>query len=58
MIPKKPVARRLGSDVTFDRLQAAALTTSDLVDNKTLTFYEETYGIRLVIRKEKRPAPR
>ncbi len=58
VIPKKPVAQRLGSNVTFDRVQAAALATSDLVDNKTLTFDKETYGIRFVIRKEKRPAPR
>ncbi len=54
VIPKKTVAQRLGSDITFDRVQAAALATSDLVDNKTLTFSEDEYGIRFVIRKEKR----
>ncbi len=55
VIPKKTAAGKLGSRVTFDGIQAAALATSDLVDNKTLTFSEAYYGIRFVIRREKRP---
>lgn len=58
VILKKPVAQRLGSNVTFDGVQAAALATSDLVDNKTLTFDEESYGIRFVIRRERRNSMR
>ncbi|HEU4760240.1 MAG TPA: hypothetical protein VFT91_09710 [Dehalococcoidia bacterium] len=56
VIPKKPYAQRTGSPVTFDGVQAASLATSDLVDNKTLTFSDTHYGIRFVIRKEKRRA--
>ncbi len=54
VIPKKTVAARTGSSITFDGIQQAALATSDLVDNKTLTFSDTHYGIRFVIRKEKR----
>ena len=53
VIPKKPVADSRGPKVYFDALLAAALPTG-LVDNKTLTFSQDEYGIRFVIRKELR----
>ena len=53
VIPRKPVARRSGSDLKFDHVQAQILATG-LVDNKTLTFSEEEYGIRFVIRVTER----
>ncbi len=53
VIPKKPVARRRGSDLKFDHVRAQILATG-LVDNKTLTFSEEEYGIRFVIRVAER----
>ncbi|MSQ15809.1 MAG: hypothetical protein EXR50_08105 [Dehalococcoidia bacterium] len=49
VIPKKRFARKMGIDLTFDGMQNAALPTG-LVDNKTLTFSEEYYGIRYVVR--------
>ena len=53
VIPKKPVALRKGIPIFFDQVQAAALPTG-LVDNKTLTFSEEEYGIRFVVRRSER----
>jgi len=49
VIPKKVAREALGRDVTFEDVLDAALRT-DLVDNKTLTFSETEYGIRLVVR--------
>jgi hypothetical protein len=54
VIPKK--AKDTPRPLLFSRVQEAALATTDLVDNKTLTFSETHYGIRFVIRKEKRRA--
>ena len=53
VIPKKGTAKKKAAGVTFDQVQAAALTT-DLVDNKVASFSDEEYGIRFVIRREKR----
>lgn len=55
VIPKKPVADKRGPRIYFDRLLAEVLPTG-LVDNKTLTFSEEEYGVRFVVRKELRKA--
>jgi len=52
VIPKKPVAQRTGSDLFFQEVLARVLPTG-LVDNKTLTFSEEEYGIRFVPRRRK-----
>ena len=49
VIPKKKYAKKIGIDLTFEQAQSAALPTG-LVDNKTLTFSEEYYGIRYVVR--------
>ena len=54
VIPKK--TKDAPEALLFTRVQEAALATTDLVDNKTLTFSETHYGIRFVIRKEKRRA--
>ncbi|MBI2886561.1 MAG: DUF3052 family protein [Chloroflexi bacterium] len=53
VIPKRPVADKRGPRVYFDQMLAAALPTG-LVDNKTLTFSQDEYGIRFVIRRELR----
>ena len=53
VIPKKPIADKQGPRIYFDRLLAEVLPTG-LVDNKTLTFSEEEYGVRFVVRKELR----
>lgn len=53
IIPKKKAAESKATGVTFKQFQAAALTT-DLVDNKVVSFSAEEYGIRFVVRKEKR----
>ena len=45
VIPKKPVADTRGPKVYFNQMLAAALPAG-LVDNKTLTFSEDEYGIR------------
>ena len=50
VIPKKPVAEERGSDLLFKGILDHVLPTG-LVDNKTMTFSEEEYGIRLVPRK-------
>ena len=49
VIPKKPVAELRESDLLFDDVLNLVLP-SGLVDNKTLTFSEEEYGIRFVPR--------
>jgi len=53
IIPKKKARQTKSTGVTFELVQHAALQT-DLVDNKVLSFSEEEYGIRFVVRKEKR----
>lgn len=53
VLPKKPVARRRGITLTWEQMQAAALTT-DLVDNKIASFSDEEYATRFVIRRERR----
>ena len=53
VIPKKAVARQRGLLLTWEEMQAAALTT-DLVDNKNANMTDEEYGTRFVIRKERR----
>jgi len=52
VIPKKKVAKKTTS-VTFDQVQTVALKT-DLVDNKVVSLSDGEYGIRFVVRKEKR----
>ncbi len=56
VIPKKPVADSRGPRIYFDELLAQVLPTG-LVDNKTLTFSQEEYGVRFVVRKELRRVP-
>lgn len=56
VIPKRPVADTRGPKVYFDQMLQAALPTG-LVDNKTLTFSDDEYGIRFVIRRELRRTP-
>ena len=51
--PKKAIAQRRGLTLTWEEMQAAALTT-DLVDNKNANMTDEEYGTRFVIRKERR----
>jgi hypothetical protein len=51
--PKKAVAQRRGLTLTWEEMQAAALTT-DLVDNKNASMTDEEYATRFVIRKERR----
>jgi Protein of unknown function (DUF3052) len=53
VIPKKAVAQRRGMTLTWEEMQAAALTT-DLVDNKNASMTDEEYGTRFVIRKVRR----
>ncbi|HEY7022231.1 MAG TPA: DUF3052 family protein [Ktedonobacterales bacterium] len=53
VIPKKAVARQRGMTLTWEEMQAAALTT-DLVDNKNANMTDEEYSTRFVIRKERR----
>jgi len=53
VIPKKAAIEALGRDVTFEDVIELALRT-DLVDNKTLTFSEREYGVRLVVRRHLR----
>lgn len=53
VIPKKTVAKKRGINLSFEGAQAAALPTG-LVDNKTLTFSDEEYGIRYVVRAVER----
>jgi hypothetical protein len=53
VMPKKAVAQRRGIALTWEEMQASALTT-DLVDNKNASIIDEEYGTRFVIRKERR----
>ncbi len=53
VIPKKQTAITKGIDLFRDDLVEEVLKT-DLVDNKTLSFSEEEYGIRFVLRRELR----
>lgn len=53
VVPKKPVARRRGITLTWEQMQAAALTT-DLVDNKIASLNDEEYATRFVLRRERR----
>jgi hypothetical protein len=53
VMPKKAIALKRGLGLTWDEMQAAALTT-DLVDNKIASISDEEYGTRFVIRKERR----
>jgi hypothetical protein len=57
VIPKKAAMEALGRDVTFKDVLDVALRT-DLVDNKTLTFSETEYGVRLVVRTHLRSKDR
>ncbi len=53
VIPKKVAAKKKAESFTFAQVQAAALQT-DLVDNKVVSLSGEEYGIRFVIRRERR----
>ena len=53
VIPKKPTALEKGIGVFRDELVEEVLKT-DLVDNKTLSFSNEEYGIRFLIRRDLR----
>jgi hypothetical protein len=53
VIPKRPVAKRLGLALTWEEMQAAGLRT-DLVDNKIVSLSAEEYATRFVIRKDRR----
>lgn len=55
VIPRKPVAERLGLRITWESVQAAGLTT-DLVDTKNAKITDEEYGTRFVIRLIARPS--
>src|SRR6267143_2057810 len=53
VIPKKTAREALERGLTFEDVLDLALRT-DLVDNKTLTFSDTEYGVRLVVRKHLR----
>ncbi len=53
VLPKKPVARNRVITLTWEQMQAAALTT-DLVDNKIASLGDEEYATRFVIRRHRR----
>ena len=53
VIQKKSVAMEKGGNVFWDELMEGVLKT-DLVDEKTLSFNDEEYGTRLVVRKDLR----
>ncbi len=53
VIPKKEFAKARGVELTWAQMQEAALKT-DLVDNKSVTFSDEEYATRFVIRKDRR----
>jgi hypothetical protein len=53
VIPKKPVAKRLGLALTWEEVQAAGLRT-DLVDNKIVSLSADEYATRFVIRTNRR----
>ena len=50
VIQKKSVALKKGGSVFWDEMMEGVLKTN-LVDNKTLSFNDEEYGTRLVVRK-------
>ncbi len=52
--PKKAAAKKRGTLLTWEAVQAAALQT-DLVDNKNAALTDEVYGTRFVIRRDARP---
>jgi Protein of unknown function (DUF3052) len=52
-LPKKDIALQRGMTLTWEEMQAAALST-DLVDNKIASLTDEEFGTRFVIRKERR----
>jgi len=54
VIPKQAHRQALDVTMTWEQMQAEALTT-DLVDNKTASFSDRTYGTRFVIRRSARP---
>lgn len=56
VIPRK-TSGKTKSGITFAHVQTAALEI-DLVDNKVAKFSDQEYGVRFVIRKEKRSLPR
>jgi hypothetical protein len=53
IIPKRKIAAAQGIELTWAAMQAAALST-DLVDNKRISFNGAEYGTRFVIRKDRR----
>lgn len=53
IFPKKAHRVDLGVDMTWEQMQAAALTT-DLVDVKVASFSDRTYGSKFVIRRSAR----
>lgn len=53
VLPKKPIALRRGITLTWEQMQAAALTT-DLVDNKIASLSDDEYATRFVLRRERR----
>lgn len=52
-LSKKSVAQRRGITLTWEQMQAAALTT-DLVDNKGASLGDDEYATRFVIRRDRR----
>ena len=56
VIPKEPVAQLWGSDLLSNDILVLVLP-SGLVNNKTLTFSEEEYGIRFVPRRDSQLSP-
>jgi hypothetical protein len=57
MFPKKAYLEKVGLDMSWEEMQAAALETV-LVDNKVAAFSEEYYATRFVIRRNLRGGPR
>jgi hypothetical protein len=53
IVPKAEHRDEAGVDLTWDEMQAAALTT-DLVDVKVASFSDRSYGTKFVIRKTAR----
>lgn len=53
VIRKKKGRQSSSAQVTFPQVQEAGLTT-DLVDNKDLSYSAEEYGVRFVVRRERR----
>ncbi|MGA9533984.1 MAG: hypothetical protein WBR18_14785 [Anaerolineales bacterium] len=53
VLPKKAQRAEFGVDMTWEEMQAAALTT-DLIDVKVASFSNRTYGTKFVVRKAAR----